>query len=1046
MKENLNEDINESSSPLNNIKNSLLNVSLNSRAESSQFNIRNPHKFKTTFIKGENESTFEKILNDKLKREEENDKINMEVKLRKKLLKKLNTYIIKDYLLFFFLFLSSSFNFNFLFLPFIFIGAIYLTCIGSFRFKQMRLKYFLEIFVIGYTSYLLLFKIIIYSLMKNENEFVNNNYKDLFIDLGICILKDRDSNLNFIMNFLPEISIILISGYSILISFRSRLLTQNDLRVKTITNFKLSKYAFIIYVLMVASTMFNLSYLSLFYIICIQIILFLCSIKYKEHLIKKILNYMIYFIIVLSSLQIVCMNCVNIHSINKKLLIDKENNNIKSNNKRYLISKQIGINIYNDSNDTEYIITNFIGYFFSIVALLMLINIKSKLNLEIKSAQQGENNDENNNDMEQNINILVYKKSIFYKIISKIMKFLYHPVFNFEMSRILAILWTYFYSNIFSLGILIFVFISFFSPHTKRNKCLVIFILSPMLTLSLCFFHVSNIPGYLEHLNDIEKRGYMSLGIKKFDNTYLEYPLGHLFFIIVMFLINSLYTAESLIQFDNVGEIFNPRDTDNNVIEMQDLSNINRLEESILPKENNQEKNNIRQTKTVAENNDNTNIINTSDEDNENDIDGDNNTLISNNSNNTNKNNKINTQIPNRRNDNNIRINSNRAKDVNATRYSDEVTFLSLLKKLLLKHIDKITLVVMYFVSVHAVNVIHILIVLILIFQIISPKKINFCYKITIIIFQLLYIIEFVINLFKSKYYYEFIEYKYVLGFFIVYNVDINSNDIEIFIYGVIYCFYFQYRAGNIESNKILLNNKNISLVELIKTKLKNHQTIQSIIFAIGSILSHAYLWLLICLFIFFNSYFEINFIFGIKLLIFLICCLQFIFLFQSISINYSDIKCFKILNRFFLIFCCLNTLLVYLYQFLCKDLLPIKESINQKRKENNFFMLNLPNFGFTLYKEDKLYYNFIPHFLTTFICVLFISQTENILNNAIHNQSKRRFTMSHIYKEKLKKKKLEQDRMNRIKNELNEFIQDKMYADKYTENFNEIKAKKKSK
>jgi len=49
---------------------------------------------------------------------------------------------------------------------------------------------------------------------------------------------------------------------------------------------------------------------------------------------------------------------------------------------------------------------------------------------------------------------------------------------------------------------------------------------------------------------------------------------------------------------------------------------------------------------------------------------------------------------------------------------------------------------------------------------------------------------------------------------------------------------------------------------------------------------------------------------------------------------------------------------------------------------------------------------------------------------------------MSHLAKEKLKKKKDEQDRMNRIKNELNEFIQDKMYADKYTENYNEIKAK----
>jgi hypothetical protein len=48
------------------------------------------------------------------------------------------------------------------------------------------------------------------------------------------------------------------------------------------------------------------------------------------------------------------------------------------------------------------------------------------------------------------------------------MKFLYHPVFNFEASRILSITWTYFYRNIYSLGILIFISLSFFSVHKKK--------------------------------------------------------------------------------------------------------------------------------------------------------------------------------------------------------------------------------------------------------------------------------------------------------------------------------------------------------------------------------------------------------------------------------------------------------------------------------------------------------------------------------------------------------------------------------------------------
>lgn len=90
----------------------------------------------------------------------------------------------------------------------------------------MRLKYFLEIFTAGYSSYLLLFKIIIYTLIKNENQNVVTKNKNFYIDLGNCILKDLDSNFYFIMNFLPEALIILTNVYGILVSFRNRLLTR----------------------------------------------------------------------------------------------------------------------------------------------------------------------------------------------------------------------------------------------------------------------------------------------------------------------------------------------------------------------------------------------------------------------------------------------------------------------------------------------------------------------------------------------------------------------------------------------------------------------------------------------------------------------------------------------------------------------------------------------------------------------------------------------------------------------------------------------------
>ena len=360
------------SEPQNNKRKSILRDTMYLKA--SLYDNKIPFQNKTAYKKRESTAAFERILNNKLKLEEKEQALKMEIKQKKKLVNKINSSIRKDYMLFFFLFLSSSFNFNYFFLLYIFLGTIYLSCLGNFNSKPKKLKYFFEIFIIGYTSYLLLFKIIIYSLIRNENKDIVINKKDLFIDLGNCILKDRDSYFYFIMNFLPEVLIILSSGYGILISFRTRLITPNDLKVKNITNFKLNKYVLFIYVLMICCTMFNLSFLSLFYIICIQIILFLCSIKFREKIIKKILKYMIYLITMLSSLQIIFTNVLNIPSINKKLF----NNSEKSENKKYLISRQIGLNINNESEDTQEIVIHFIGYFFSIIALLILINTKIK--------------------------------------------------------------------------------------------------------------------------------------------------------------------------------------------------------------------------------------------------------------------------------------------------------------------------------------------------------------------------------------------------------------------------------------------------------------------------------------------------------------------------------------------------------------------------------------------------------------------------------------------------------------------------------------------
>jgi hypothetical protein len=371
-------------------------------------------------------------------------------------------------------------------------------------------------------------------------------------------------------------------------------------------------------------------------------------------------------------------------------------------------------------------------------------------------------------------------------------------------------------------------------------------------------------------------------------------------------------------------------------------------------------------------------------------------------------------------------------------------TFLTLAVKGIFMHLDKITLIVMYLVSVYAVNVIHVILIFILIFQIISPGILNGCYKIITLVFQLLYVIEFIIDLLKVHFSENFKNNADLLQFFFAYNPnDDNSNDIEFYIYGVILCFYFQYRTCNIDSIKNILSNKSVSVRKYLQIALKNYPNVQQILLVMGNTGLHIYIWSLIFGFIFFNSYFEMNLIFGIKQIIFLLSCFQFIYLILTLSKS-SNLKYLIMFNRILLFLCCFNTLIVYLYQFLCKKFLGLRQIIDDNKKDS-FFLKNLPNFGFTMYEEENLYYNFIPHFMTTFISVLFIWQSEEIIKLMSKYLTQRRNTGGKKMQEKMKKKLEEKQRMERIKAEKNEFIQDKMYSDKYDENNNELKSKSKS-
>ena len=121
----------------------------------------------------------------------------------------------------------------------------------------------MEILSLGYAAYLLLYKIIVYSLLNSKLKSKIEDHSDGYIDFGVCVLKEPEQFYNIYLNFLPEINIIIVCGYGILVSFRCRLLKSTDKISKNITSIKITKYILFIYIVFIALTMTNFSYLSL---------------------------------------------------------------------------------------------------------------------------------------------------------------------------------------------------------------------------------------------------------------------------------------------------------------------------------------------------------------------------------------------------------------------------------------------------------------------------------------------------------------------------------------------------------------------------------------------------------------------------------------------------------------------------------------------------------------------------------------------------------------------------------------------------------------
>ena len=140
----------------------------------------------------------------------------------------------------------------------------------------------------------------------------------------------------------------------------------------------------------------------------------------------------------------------------------------------------------------------------------------------------------------------------------------------------------------------------------------------------------------------------------------------------------------------------------------------------------------------------------------------------------------------------NDKINLNKDK-----KEKDETIYLSdVFLKLLYGNMDKITLVAMYFISMHTINIIHFFNIVIFMVQIL---KINFTKKhskLIIILLQILFLFEYIVDITKNYFQTVFNDNFKLFQFLLSvteendkYKININ---IEIFCYVAIHTFYFQ--------------------------------------------------------------------------------------------------------------------------------------------------------------------------------------------------------------------------------------------------------------
>ena len=922
-----------------------------------------------------NERDSDYDLDDDMIYEDDNNKEDNDINKESSTLRII--FIMKNYLFIFCLLFSSFLNYNFLHFPYIILGFILSYFIFRNKIKKIyNFRKISELVIFIYSLLLLIFKIVLIVLTKKENNVVLE-HKNLFINLGVKLLKDENSVLYLVSSFLSECIIIIISIISFIIS--ACFIDFKDFKLEEEVNYEdktekemyslLIKHLIINYFFFLFFAILNTSILTIVYLSFIGFTFFL-TVK-NTNLNKILLLFKLVALInyILLILQIFFINLFNCYAFED--IIASESIETDSGIKYYSIYSQIGIKIMLKNDSILKRIFHCLSYFFAIISFCSIStsNYVFSFNLHKKKFLIDKNEEK------------IDSKNICIKIRLKLKLFFTSPGFILHICRLFGIVFLYFFRNLFGLVDFIWLFFSFLNFRVRSNKTDT-FILLFFLYISNLLFHISNIDGYFE----TEKIFYYHINLYKIDKRFVYYAL---------YLFNNLFIFFDIVF---IYTVYNNKETSIDIIE-PDTDEIKtkqlKLKENLLNQEN-EEKNKEDKNKLK---------------------------LIDDENNSDNKE----QEEKEEKEDSNIKLNELsdkiKAKEIeeekilNKLKISKEtlqkLTFLNIIKKTIIVHIDKLALIAMYFICLNSINIMHFILVVIFMIQLLFPELIVIISKYLMIIMQILYLAEFGVDISKRYALDYFNRKEKLIKIFMDYDTDKSSTSVEIYFYIIVYCFYIQYKLYDHKFYKKVVANNDISLSNYILVKFHSYPTIRSILFFIGKLIIEIYIWVLIILFIFFDTFFEINFLFEIKLIIFFIIVFQFLISIQNPKEKYISL----ILNWTFLCYCSLNSFLVYGYQIICLDY--FKDESESKSK--NFFKENLPSIGFSIYK-DKLFFRFLPHFICNFISILFLWEMKRILLNKNKeedddpNNDKKTEEIKDKEKEELGATKLYEENKNRMK------------------------------